>query len=186
MNADENFEQNARAPFALPLVRLGLRAPYPLLNPAMGMVMRRLRRRHPALFKAIAEMEPASLSVELTDAPRKFRLELGGGRVQIRTMCDGRQPVTVKITGSLEALLDILEARSDGDALFFSRGIRLTGNSAPIVALRNILDSESINLLDEALLLLGPLAPPAHRTWRCAARISRSFAEKRESREDAA
>lgn len=57
----------------------------------------------------------------------------------------------------MEALLALLEGRIDSDALFFTREIVIAGDTSAVVALRNVLDRETIVLLDEASSLLGPL-----------------------------
>ena len=51
----------------------------------------------------------------------------------------------------------LLEARVDGDALFFTRELTVSGDTAAVVTLRNILDRETISVLDEASSLFGPL-----------------------------
>ena len=52
----------------------------------------------------------------------------------------------------------------DGDMLFFARDIDITGDTSVIVGLRNTLDREEINLLDDVTALLGPFAAPARQT----------------------
>lgn len=68
---------------------------------------------------------------------------------------------TASIKGTLATLFDLLEGEHDGDMLFFSRALTITGNTAPIVALRNTLDRENINLLHDTAALCGPFAKPA-------------------------
>jgi hypothetical protein len=59
----------------------------------------------------------------------------------------------------------MLEGRSDGDMMFFSRDIDISGDTAVIVGLRNTLDREEINLLDDVAALCGPFAVPARRIF---------------------
>ncbi len=61
------------------------------------------------------------------------------------------------------ALIDLLEGRIDGDAMFFSREIEITGSTAVIVAVRNTLDREEIVITDEIAAMFGPLERPARR-----------------------
>jgi hypothetical protein len=58
-------------------------------------------------------------------------------------------------------LFDLMEGRLDGDALFFSRALVIEGNTEVVVALRNALDGEEIDLLDDVLSLFGPFNPLA-------------------------
>ena len=55
----------------------------------------------------------------------------------------------------------------DGDALFFSRDLEIEGDTAAVVALRNAIDNEELDLVREATALLGPLetlaAAPAQK-----------------------
>ena len=91
--------------------------------------------------------------------------------------------------GSLEAMLALLEARVDGDALFFTRElIVIAGDTAAVVTLRNILDRETISVLDEASSLFGPLrrmARAADLSWErradavCATALAAAGGERR-------
>ena len=56
-----------------------------------------------------------------------------------------RAPRDAYIKGNLDILLNLLEGRIDGDALFFTRGLVITGDTAAIVGLRNTLDREEID-----------------------------------------
>ena len=56
-----------------------------------------------------------------------------------------------------ELLREVLEGRLDGDALFFSRDLAIEGDTAAVVALRNAIDNEELDLVSEAMALLGPL-----------------------------
>jgi hypothetical protein len=76
---------------------------------------------------------------------------------------DGPQPPDAEIRGNLMALIDLLEGRIDGDAMFFSREIEITGSTAVIVAVRNTLDREEILITDEIAAMFGPLERPARR-----------------------
>ena len=58
--------------------------------------------------------------------------------------------------GSLAALLALLESRADGDALFFSRDIVITGDTAAVVTLRNLLERDAVDVFATATGLFGP------------------------------
>jgi ubiquinone biosynthesis protein UbiJ len=67
--------------------------------------------------------------------------------------------VDVTIRGSLSTLIALLEGRVDGDALFFSRDLAVEGDTEALLALRNAVDGEGIDLLRDFAMCLGPLAP---------------------------
>ena len=48
--------------------------------------------------------------------------------------------VTASIPGSLLTLMQLLEGKLDGDALFFSRDLVVDGDTEAVVMLRNIID----------------------------------------------
>jgi predicted lipid carrier protein YhbT len=115
-------------------------------------------RNHPNLFAMLAECRKTRILVELTDPPRRFLLQYGGGAPTLR-IADDATDVTAdaELKGGLEAMMALLEARVDGDALFFTRELTVSGDTAAVVTLRNILDRETISVLDEATSLFGPL-----------------------------
>ena len=67
--------------------------------------------------------------------------------------------VPVRIAGPLVGLLGLIDGSYDGDALFFSRDLTIEGDVEAVVALRNAIDSEDVDLVADAAALQGPLAP---------------------------
>jgi len=57
-------------------------------------------------------------------------------------------------------LIDLLEGRLDGDALFFSRELTVEGDTEAVLLLRNAVDSDEVDLFEDLLSVLGPLAGP--------------------------
>lgn len=146
------------AVFPITLARGAIRlAPPPLLEHGAQLLLRRMRRAHPALFGNLARLDHATISFEPSDLPHRFRLALGGGPPSLRLSRASDPPATTVVKGELAALLALLEGRIDSDALFFTRALTITGDTSAVVALRNTLDRETIVLLDEVTALLGPL-----------------------------
>jgi len=133
-------------------------APRPALDLGAAALLAAMGRNHPSLFAMLAACRKTRVLVELTDPPRRFVLQYGGGAPTLR-VADDRTDVTVDaaLKGGLEAMMALLEARVDGDALFFTRELTVSGDTAAVVTLRNILDRETISVLDEATSLFGPL-----------------------------
>ena len=65
------------------------------------------------------------------------------------------------IAGTFFNLLDMIDGSLDGDALFFSRDLRVSGDTEAVVALRNALDDFEGSALDSVVANFGPLSGPA-------------------------
>jgi O2-independent ubiquinone biosynthesis accessory factor UbiT len=141
-------------------------------------LMQRMRRRHPRLFENLERLDSAVVWIEPSDVPHRFRLAYGHGEVLL-VVADGEDRVCdACIKGNLDALLNMLEGRIDGDKLFFSRDIEISGDTGVIVALRNTLDREIIDLLDDVTSLLGPFARPAREVVLLADNIARHIRKR--------
>ncbi|HBM90540.1 MAG TPA: hypothetical protein DD400_01485 [Rhodospirillaceae bacterium] len=144
----------------LPLAKIMLHLmPRPLLARSVALVVQRMERQHPALFKNVAQLEPATLHLKPTNIPHHFALRTGENP-DFTLLENEREQADACISGSLESLIDMLEGRADGDTLFFARELHITGDTALIVALRNTLDREEIDLYQEILSLCGPFRKP--------------------------
>ena len=64
------------------------------------------------------------------------------------------------IAGTFFNLLDMIDGTLDGDAMFFSRDLSITGDTEAIVALRNALDDFEGSALAAAIGSFGPFAGP--------------------------
>nr|WP_294554093.1 SCP2 sterol-binding domain-containing protein [uncultured Rhodopila sp.] len=149
--------------------------PGPVLARLTVLLTRAMRRRHPRLVANFARLDPAVVHVFPSDLPHRFAIEFGGGKMDVRVLPGadvrarpGDEPLApdAEIRGNLMALIDLLEGRTDGDAMFFSREIEITGSTAVIVAVRNTLDREEIAITDEIAAIFGPFERPARRIAR--------------------
>lgn len=147
--------------------------PAAVLERAIEVVLRRMRGRFPKLFKNLGELPPATVILDPTDLPHRFLLEIGQTPVTFSVLQGDEYPADARVAGSLESLVDMLEGRADGDMLFFSRDIQVTGDTSIIVGLRNTLDREEIDLFAEITGLCGPFAQPARVALTFADRIAR-------------
>ncbi len=146
------------AGFALRPVPLALLAP--LVNGFVAIVS----RRHPDVMARLEPLGDAAILIDPVDLPFSFVLRLGAPVPTIEAVAaDGAERPTAIIRAPLLALIDLAEGRLDGDALFFSRDLAIEGDTEAGVRLRNALDSAEIDLIDDVLSLLGPLAGPARR-----------------------
>lgn len=173
-------------PLPIPLAHAALSLmPAAALSRVIEVVMRRVEGRHPKLFKNLAQLSPAQVHLVPTDLPHRFALTLGSAPVTFTLVAaDQIEQPDATVSGRLEALIDMLEGRVDGDTLFFSRDIQITGDTSVIVGLRNTLDREEIDLFTEILSLCGPFAGPARMAIGFVERLAKKAREHLSSRAD--
>lgn len=139
--------------------RLGRRAGDALL----ARLLRLLADRHPRAFEALREMPDARVLIEPVDAPVALLMRVGP-ELSLHALPRGTDGVgeagaDAVVRGPYDKLLDLLEGRIDGDALFFRRELSISGDTALILALRNTLDGEDeMDLVADAASIAGPLA----------------------------
>ena len=162
------------APFSPVLIAgLALRPlPAAALQPAVDLAFGLLRRRHPKLFARLGEQAGTRFLIEPVDLPLRFLLGTDPAAPALRVLGSGvAADAAATIRGPLAVLIDLLEGRLDGDALFFARELVIEGDTEAVVALRNAVDGAGIDLINDLLAPLGPLAAPAARLVRAARRV---------------
>ncbi len=139
--------------------------PLALLQPLLNAAMAALGRRHPGLFDRLEGLDDPRFLIDPVDLPFFFVLRpdsAGPSLRAVKTPPDESE-VTAYIRGPLLTLIDLLEGRIDGDAMFFSRDLEIEGDTEAVVALRNAVDGAEIDVLGDLLSPLGLLAGPARR-----------------------
>jgi len=133
-------------------LRAGLAVlPTPLLQCVLDAAAAQLLRRHSSISERLARWCGASVLIKPADAAVALVLDIAAPPAACRLrVASLREAVSAnaRIEGPLVALIDLLEGRSDGDALFFSRDLVISGDTELIVGLRNALDGTEIDLLD--------------------------------------
>lgn len=166
-----------QAPALSPLLLVGLAlrpAPRPALQAATSLAMAAMLRRHRGVFERLADLANPTFLIDPVDLPVSLLLDAGLPAPRLTVLRDGDaapSPPAAAIRGSLPALIELLEGRTDGDALFFSRVLTVEGDMAAVVALRNAVDGADIDLVDDLLWPLGPLGAPARRLVAAATAI---------------
>lgn len=167
--------------FETMFARLALTAARPLppalLQPALDLIVATLRRHHPHAFERLEELDDAEVLIDPVDLPLAFRLRLGPAGVRLRLCRRDGEPAGAVIRGEFPVLLDLLEGRTDGDALFFSRDLAIEGDTAVVVALRNAVDGEDIDLAADLAAALGPFARLLAPARQAATRLHDDLAE---------
>lgn len=121
----------------------------------LTLALRRVARRRPEVFERLGEAGDAIFIVAPTDFPVAFRLRPGGGAGSVEVVRpDDAAPHAARISGPLLTLLALFDGRCDADSAFFSRRIRVDGDTRAVVALHNTLEAAELTLAD--LLGVGP------------------------------
>jgi predicted lipid carrier protein YhbT len=141
-----------------------LLTPIPLfvLQPILGRMAGHVARTRPELFARLGPhvskrflIDPIDLPFVLVLAPNSARPDLTAYRRSEKPRHDAC------IAGTFLDLLDMIDGSLDGDALFFSRALRVSGDTEAVVALRNALDDFGGNVVDSFAGAFGPLSAPA-------------------------
>lgn len=125
----------------------------------LALVLRSLVARHPRIFERLGAHAEKRFGIKPTDLPFAFVLEPRPQAPTIVAVRDLPHDIPVRISGPLVGLLGLVDGSYDGDALFFSRDLVIEGDVEAVVALRNAIDSEDVDLVADTAALFGPLAP---------------------------
>jgi predicted lipid carrier protein YhbT len=154
---------------ALLMIGLLLRPlPAGSLQPIASLAMRTMVRRHPGVFRRLRSLGNVAISVDPVDLPFIFHLRPGASAPTLSVLDRRRDlPQTVaRISGPMAALLTLLEGREDGDSLFFSRVLAVEGDVEVVLALRNAIDGENVDLLSDLTSPFGFAAQAVQRAVR--------------------
>jgi O2-independent ubiquinone biosynthesis accessory factor UbiT len=141
-----------------------LLAPVPLalLQPILARIAMHVAQSRPELFNRLGPhvgkrflIDPIDLPFVLVLTPEPERPHLTAYRRY------ERPPHDAAIAGTFFNLLDMIDGSLDGDALFFSRDLQVSGDTEAVVALRNALDDFEGSALDSVVGSFGPLSAPA-------------------------
>ncbi|MFN3746954.1 MAG: SCP2 domain-containing protein [Hyphomicrobiaceae bacterium] len=152
------FTVSLRRDFRVPdLVSSALR-PLPLLplEIFLQQLASNIVARHPDILERIGRVALLRFGIDPIDVPFAIEIELHDSSVGVRVLRSlDQRPLHAEISGTLAALMGLVDGEADGDALFFSREIVVKGDIAAVLALRNAVDAAEIKLLREAVALVG-------------------------------
>lgn len=127
----------------------------------LDLVVTRLMRRHPEIVRRLGWLEERRALILPSDLPVAFLARCTSERLRMTVARKNRPPeADATISGPIAAIIDMATGEDDGDALFFSRVVKIEGDTEVAVALRNAIDNAGIDLLTEFLpqaLLKAPL-----------------------------
>jgi len=157
-----------------------------MLQPALSAALLMIHRAHPDVFERMDGFAGRAILIDPIDLPYVFILSPDQRAPKLVVARDHRpSEVDATIRGPLASLLDMLEGRIDGDAMFFSRQLEIEGDTEVVVALRNAVDGAEIDLTADILSLFGPFAAPVRAFVKGANRIATLASRDLETLRDA-
>lgn len=145
-----------------------LPGPRHLAEAALNRLAALLARRHAGMLERLTDFAGATCLIVPRDLPAAFLLTLQPApqppRLELVDAAATEARATIR--ADLATLLQLLEGRIDGDALFFSRDLTVEGDMEVVVALRNAVDDAGIDLIGDAASACGPFAATADQLGR--------------------
>jgi len=141
-----------------------LLAPVPLalLQPIFSRIATHVARTRPEVFNRLGAHAGKRFLIDPIDLPFVLVLTPEPERPHMTAHRRHEQPAhDARIAGIFFNLLDMIDGSLDGDALFFSRDLQISGDTEAVVALRNALDDFEGSALASAVASFGPFSAPA-------------------------
>ncbi|MER9653058.1 SCP2 sterol-binding domain-containing protein [Mesorhizobium sp. M0152] len=145
--------------------------------------LRSMARRQPRLFDRLGEHRTACYFIDPVDLAFAFTVVPDAERSIVRVVRKSETATSsVQIRGPILTLLSLLDGTLDGDALFFSRIISISGRTEAVLALRNTIEDAELSPAD-LLGLSGFLARLADTGILGALSVARQMANRNSRRE---
>lgn len=141
--------------FKLPLLD---KVPLPIVRTVSERIFHQALSKHPDLFDRMGLHRGKRFRFAVTDMGLRFDVQPSAKTIHVHRLGDDMPAVAATVAGPLVALLALLEGRVDGDALFFSRTLNVTGDMEAVLALRNALDNCGFDLPKDLSGMAGPFA----------------------------
>lgn len=133
--------------------------PLPLfaLQPILARIVRRIAVEEPSVFNRLGPHRHTRYVIDPTNLP--FVLELLPDPENLLLRACSRRAVPAhdaRISSKFFDLLQLVDCDQDGDAMFFSRGLDISGDTEAVVSLRNALDDLDGSLAARVADMFGP------------------------------
>jgi len=125
-------------------------------------ILAAITAQHPGLATRLAGLPAAAVLIEPADLPVRFLIRLGPGGPAVNVVPPGADPrASTRVRAPIQQLIALAEARIDADTIFFSRALTIDGDIEPVLALRNALEGEAIDIIGAIRSVPVPLAGSA-------------------------
>ena len=133
---------------------------FPLPIPFINFVLRRLiysiSRNRPEIFRRIEGHHHKLFLIDAINLPFVICLRPNPVDPQLVAVRRRNAPASsARICGSFLTLLGMIDGRYDGDSLFFTRDLRVEGDTEAVVCLRNALDDVEGSVADDVAEFFG-------------------------------
>ncbi len=133
--------------------------PPPLTRPALGLALtaflRRIAKEKPAILSRLGPYRQSRFLLDVSDAPFLLLMQPEARRLTAHSRRGAAPDHDAAIRGGLAAFLAMLHGAEDGDALFFSGELQISGDTSAVLALRNALDDAELDLTEELAGISG-------------------------------
>ena len=133
--------------------------PLPLfaLQPVLRRIVHRVAADNPDMFGRLGPHTHALFVIDPVNLPFALVLRPDPDDLLLRACRRDRLPPHVaRIAGHVLDLLMLIDGDLDGDALFFSRDLVITGDTEAVVCLRNALDDVEGSIAEAVAGMFGP------------------------------
>lgn len=128
-----------------------------LLQPLCARVVRTVARNHPEMFARLGAHQTSRFLIEPSDLPFALYLRPNARNPVLQILPRRANPAhEARIAAPFLQLLRLIDGELDGDALFFSRELRVSGDTEAVVSLRNAIDDMDSSLAASAADAFGP------------------------------
>jgi predicted lipid carrier protein YhbT len=136
--------------------------PLAVIQPILDQIASHVAKDRPELYARLGAHARRRFLIDPIDFPFVLVLAPDVKRPNLRAYRRYEKPAhDAGIAGTFFNLLGMIDGSQDGDALFFNRDLRITGDTEAVVALRNALDDFEGSALDSVIGSFGLLAKPA-------------------------
>ncbi|TDX31271.1 ubiquinone anaerobic biosynthesis accessory factor UbiT [Rhodovulum visakhapatnamense] len=113
-----------------------------LLQPVLKRIVTKIAADNPDMFDRLGHHRHAYFLIDPVDMPFMLYLRPDPDALDFKALNRRRvlPPHCARISGKFLDLLTLMDTEQDGDALFFSRDLIVTGDTEAVVCLRNALD----------------------------------------------
>lgn len=128
-----------------------------LLQPLLARIVRRIAANEPDMFDRLGPHQNATFVIDPVNLPFALVLRPSPNRPEFFASSRASLPRhEARIAGKFLDLLHLVDCDEDGDAMFFSRGIDVSGDIEAVVCLRNALDNVDGSVAAQAAGMFGP------------------------------
>jgi predicted lipid carrier protein YhbT len=129
-----------------------------LIQPLLQQCIATISEARPEVFRRLGSSADKTYVVDADNLPFVFVLSPRLKNPELRACRRWNVPPSdARISGSFLTLLGMIDGQLDGDALFFSRELRIEGDIQSVVVLRNALDDLEGSLAEDLARPFGKL-----------------------------